>query len=168
MLCQLIQKNSSNICYKCAKTAWNVTFWTKKKVKEKDSNPKSSTPVGQIDRKKRKKKIWLLPKWFANSFRKNPPICAGNVPKTAWNVTYWTKRKFTEKDGDLKICPPVGPIDHKNVKNIDKLLSNWFDQSFRKKTSDNVLKMCQNGQKCYFLNQKKVKQKDSKDKNSSL
>ena len=31
-----------------------------------------------------------------------------------------------------------------------------------------VLKMCQNGQKCYFLNQKKMKQKDSEYKNSSL
>ena len=31
-----------------------------------------------------------------------------------------------------------------------------------------VLKMCQNGQKCYFLNQKKVKQKDSEYKNFSL
>ena len=30
----------------------------------------------------------------------------------------------TEKDGDLKICSPVGQIDHKNVKNMDKLLSN--------------------------------------------
>ena len=32
------------------------------------------------------------------------------------------KRKVTEKDGDLKICPPVGQIDHKNVKNMDRLL----------------------------------------------
>ena len=31
-----------------------------------------------------------------------------------------------------------------------------------------VLKMCQSGQKCYFLNQKKVKQKDREYKNSSL
>ena len=31
-----------------------------------------------------------------------------------------------------------------------------------------VLKMCQNGRKCYFLNQKKVKQKDSEHKISCL
>ena len=53
-------KNSSNICERCAKTAWNVTFWTKKKVKEKDSHLKINSPVGQIDRKNRKKKIQLL------------------------------------------------------------------------------------------------------------
>ena len=35
----------------------------------------------QIDRKNRKRKNRLLLKSFANSFRKNPPICAGNVPK---------------------------------------------------------------------------------------
>ena len=60
LLVKLIHKNSSNICQKCAKTAWNVTFWTKKKVKEKDSDLKTSSPVGQIDRKNRKKKIKLL------------------------------------------------------------------------------------------------------------
>ena len=48
------------------------------------------------------------------------------------NVTFWTKRKVTEKDGDLKICCPVGQIDHKNVKNMDKLPSNWCRKSFRK------------------------------------
>ena len=52
-----------------------------KKVKQKDSDIKISSAVGEIDRKIRKKKIKLLPKWFANSFSKNPPICAGNVPK---------------------------------------------------------------------------------------
>ena len=50
MLCQLIQKKSSNICQKCVKTAWNGTFWTKKKVKEKDGDLKISSPVGEIDR----------------------------------------------------------------------------------------------------------------------
>ena len=46
---------------------------------------------------------------------------------------FGTKRKVTEKDGDLKNCPPVGQIDHKNVKKIDKLLLNQFGKSFRKK-----------------------------------
>ena len=36
------------------------------------------------------------------------------------------------------------------------------------KTLQYVLKMCQNGQICYFLNQKKVKQRDRKYRNSSL
>ena len=122
---------------------------------------------------------------------------------TAQNVTFWTERKVTEKDGDLKICPPVGQIDHKNVKNMDKSLSNvqrlpkisLFEP--KKKSTKRiaiskrrrsrrtnysqihlatdleqkiqyVLKMCQNGQNCYFLNQKKVKQKDSEHKISSL
>ena len=71
MICQLVQKKSSNMCLKCAKTAKNSTFCTKKRV--------------------------------------------------------------TEKNGDLKICPPVGQIDHKNVKNMDKLLSNSFGQSIRRK-----------------------------------
>ena len=60
MLCQLIHKNSSNICWKCATTAWNVSFWTKKKVKEKDRDLKIGIPIGQVERKKRKKKIKLL------------------------------------------------------------------------------------------------------------
>ena len=47
-----------------------------------------------------------------------------NFAKTAENVTFWTKRKVTEKDGDLEICPPVGQIDHKKVKTMDESLSN--------------------------------------------
>ena len=46
---------------------------------------------------------------------------------------FLTKKNVTEKDNDLKIFPPVGQIDHKKVKNMDKLLSNWFGKSFRKK-----------------------------------
>ena len=134
MLCQLIHKNSSNICWKCAKTAWNVTFWTKKKVKEKDSYLKVSSPVGQIDRKNRKKKIKLLLKWFANSFRKNPPICAGNVPKLPKMSLFERREKSQKKDGDLKICPPAAQTDQENVKNMDKLLPNWFGNWLRRKT----------------------------------
>ena len=54
--------------------------------------------------------------------------------KIAKNVTFWTKRKVTEKDGDLKICLPVGQTDQESVKNMDKLLSNWFGNWFRRKT----------------------------------
>ena len=89
-----------------------------------------STPVGQLERKTRKKKIKLPLKWFANSFRKN--MC-WKCAKSAWNVTFWTKTKVTQKAGNINICPPVGQIDHKNGKNMDKLLSNWFGKSFRKK-----------------------------------
>ena len=77
MLCQLIGKKS------CAKTAWNVTFWTKKKVKKKDSDLKIRSPVGQIDRKHRKKETKLLPNWFAKSFRKKYSNMCWKFAKTA-------------------------------------------------------------------------------------
>ena len=54
---------------------------TKRKVKEKDSDLKISSPVSQIDDKNRKKKIKLLLKCFVNSCRKNSPISARNVPQ---------------------------------------------------------------------------------------
>ena len=63
--------------------AWNFTFWTKKKVKEKDSDLKISSPVVQIDRKNRKKKIKLLLKWFANLFRKKSSNMCWECAKTA-------------------------------------------------------------------------------------
>ena len=44
----------------------------------------------------------------------------------------WTKGKVTEKDTDLKICPPVGQIDQKNVGNMHTLLSNVFGKCFFK------------------------------------
>ena len=132
MLCQLIHKNSSNICYKCGKTAWNVTFWTKKNVKEKDSDLKIRSPVGQIDRKNRKKKIKLLLPWFAKSFTKNSPTCAGNVPILSKMSLFEPRKKSQKVDGDLKNCPPIGQIDHKNKKKKIKLLLKWFANSFRK------------------------------------
>ena len=58
------------MCYKCAKTAKSVTFWTNKKVKQKDSEYKSSCVIGQIDYKNVKEKSKLLVKCFVNSFRK--------------------------------------------------------------------------------------------------
>ena len=69
------------MCYKCAKTAKRVSFGTEKKVKLMDSEYKNFTLVGQIDCKKTKEKSKLLAKCFVNSFRKNPPISATNVPK---------------------------------------------------------------------------------------
>ena len=97
------------MCQKCLE----FHFWTKKKVKGQDSDLKISSPVGQIDRKKRNEKIKLLLEWFANSFRKNPPICAGNVRKLPQMLLFEPREK---SHGDLKMCPPLGQIDHKNVK----------------------------------------------------
>ena len=51
-------------------------------------------------------------------------MCAGNAPKLPKMSLFRTKTKVAEKDGDLKVCPPEGQIDQKNVKNMDKLLSN--------------------------------------------
>ena len=48
------------MCQNCL----NATFWTKEKVKEKDSDKKISSTVGQIDRKNEKKKIKLILKMF--------------------------------------------------------------------------------------------------------
>ena len=97
MFFQLIQKRSSNICYKCAKTACNNTFWTKKKIEEKDIHLKIGSPVGQIDRKNRKKKIKLLLKWVAHSFTKNPPTLAVNVPKVP-KTSLFEPKKSQQKE----------------------------------------------------------------------
>ena len=56
-------------------------FLNQKKVKQKDREYKNSSLVGQIDCKITKEKRKLLVKRFVNSFRKNPPISARNVPK---------------------------------------------------------------------------------------
>ena len=61
--------------------AKGVTFWTKQKVKQNGRRYKNSSQVGQIDCKIMKEKSKLLAKCFVNSFRKNPPISARNVPK---------------------------------------------------------------------------------------
>ena len=50
-------------------------------MKLTDSKYKKSSLIGQIDRKKTKKKNKLLVNCFVNSFRKIPPISARNVPK---------------------------------------------------------------------------------------
>ena len=46
---------------KCAKVAWNVTFWTKKKVKQQDTDIKNSPLVEPADRKNTKEENKLLP-----------------------------------------------------------------------------------------------------------
>ena len=50
-------------------------------MKLKDSEYKSSSLVGHIDRKNTKDNSKLLVKCFVNSFTKIPPISARNVPK---------------------------------------------------------------------------------------
>ena len=50
-------------------------------MKPKDSEYRNSSLVGQIDRKNTKDKSELLVKCFVNSFTKNPPISARNVPQ---------------------------------------------------------------------------------------
>ena len=100
-------------------------------MKLKDSEYKKSSLVGQIDRQNTKDKSKLVVKCFVNSFRKNTPISARNVPKNAWSVIFWTKKKGKEKDNDLKISAPVGQTNQKNRKKKIKLLLKWFDQSFR-------------------------------------
>ena len=61
--------------------AKKISFGTKKKVKLKDSEYKNSSLVSQIDCKNTKDKSKSLVKCFVNSFTKNPPISARNVPK---------------------------------------------------------------------------------------
>ena len=50
-------------------------------MKLKDSEYKNSSLVDHIDCKNKKEQSKLLIKCFVNSFRKNPPISARNVPK---------------------------------------------------------------------------------------
>ena len=70
--------------------------FNQKKVKQKDSEYKNSSLVGQIDCKITKEKKKLLVKRFVNSFRKNPPISARNVPKLP-EMSLFKPRKKTKK-----------------------------------------------------------------------
>ena len=73
-----------------------LVFELKKKVKLKDSEYKNSSLVSQIDRKNTKNKNKLLVKCFANSFTKNPPISARNVPKLP-EMSLFEPRKKSKK-----------------------------------------------------------------------
>ena len=107
-------------------------FLNQKKVEQKDCEYKTSSLVGQIDCKNTKQKSKLLVKFFVNSFRKNPPISARNVPKLPELSLFFTKKQVKEKDTDLKISSPVGQIERKKRKKKIKLLLEWFANSFRK------------------------------------
>ena len=62
-------------------------------MKQKDSEYNNSFLVGQIDCKNTKEKGKLLEKYFVNSFRKNPPISARNLPKLPeMSLFEWRKK----------------------------------------------------------------------------
>ena len=65
-------------------------------MKQKDSEYKNSSPVGEIDSINTKEKSKLLVKCFVNSFRKNPPISARNVPKMP-RMSLFEQRKKSKK-----------------------------------------------------------------------
>ena len=122
------------MCYERAKTAKSVTFWSKKKAQQKESEYKNSSLVGEIDRQNTKDKSKLLVKCFVNSFTKIPPISARNVPKLPEMSLSEPRKKSKKKDSDLKISSPVDQIDRQNRKKKIKLLLKWFANSFRKNT----------------------------------
>ena len=84
------------MCKKCAKTVKGVSFGTEKKVKLKDSKYKNSSLGSQIDRKNTKNKSKSLVECFVNSFTKNPPISARDVPKLP-EMSLFAPRKKSKK-----------------------------------------------------------------------
>ena len=66
-------------------------------MKLKDSEYKNSSLVGQIDCKIMKEKSKLLVKCLVNSFRKNPPIPARNVPKLPEMSLFEPRKKSNER-----------------------------------------------------------------------
>ena len=92
------------MCLNCAKMAKRFSFGTEKKVKLMDIEYKNFSLVSQIDRKNRKKKIELVLKCFANSFRKNPPVCAGNVPKLPKMSLFEPREKSQKRMATSKVA----------------------------------------------------------------
>ena len=72
-------------------------FLNQKKVKQKDSKYKKSSLVGQTDCKNTKEKSELLVKFFVNSFRKDPPISARNVPKLPEMSPFGPRKKSKKR-----------------------------------------------------------------------
>ena len=66
-------------------------------MKQKDREYKISSLVGQIDCKNTQEKSKLLVKCFLNSFRKNPPISARNVPKMPEMSLFEPRKKSKER-----------------------------------------------------------------------
>ena len=80
-------------------------FLNQKKVKQKDSEYKNSSLVGQVDCKNTKEKSKLLVKCFVNSFRKNPPISARNVPKLPEMSLFDRRKKSKKRTVISKLAP---------------------------------------------------------------
>ena len=74
-----------------------VLLLNQKKVKQKESEYKNSSLVGQIDCKNTKEKSKLLINCFVNSFRKNPPISARNVPKLPEMLLFEPRKKSRKR-----------------------------------------------------------------------
>ena len=73
-------------------------------MKLEDSEYKNSSPVGQIDGKSMKEKSKLLVKCFVNSFRKNPPISARNVPKLPKMSLFEPRKRSKKRIGISKLA----------------------------------------------------------------
>ena len=66
---------------------------------------KNSSLEGQIDRTNTKEKSKLLVKCFVNSFRKNPPISAKNVPKLPEMSLFSPRKKSKKRIAISKLAP---------------------------------------------------------------
>ena len=84
---------------KMCKNGQKCYFVNKKKVKQKDSEYKNSSPVGQMDCKNTKEKSKLLVK-----FRKNPPLSARNVPKLPKMSLYEQREKSQKRMATSKFA----------------------------------------------------------------
>ena len=73
-------------------------------MKQKDSKYKNSSLVGQIDCKDTQEKSKLLVKCFVNSFRKNPPRSARNVPKLPEISLLEPREKSKKRMGTSKLA----------------------------------------------------------------
>ena len=71
-------------------------------MKQKDSEYKNSSLVGQIDCKSMKEKSKLLVKCFVNSFTKIPQISASNVPKLPEMSLFEPRKKSKKRIAILK------------------------------------------------------------------
>ena len=65
---------------------------------------KNSSLVGPIDCKNTKEKSKLLVKCFVNSFRKNPPTSARNVPKLPEMSLFETTKKSEKRIAFSKLA----------------------------------------------------------------
>ena len=84
---------------------------------------KISSPVGPIDRKSRKKKIKLLRNYLLTDSENILQYVLG-MCQNCLKCHFLNPEEVTEKDGNLKICPPAGQSDDRKATNMDKLLSN--------------------------------------------